>query len=267
MNPRDVQPERPDRRHARRHRRARLVRDRDGRRAGSAPPQRDHVSVLLRQRCSSSASRSHLQFSCRSSPQSQPPWLRQAPASATSASTLKWRLLDDAPILGDFAVLPALKFPTGSQPRGTGTGTHRRIAAPQLRAMTLVRSRWSTSTPATRAAAATVRTAPRNATLWTASFGGPAVGRTSAGSAELYTGYPGDVRRSRGAVADRRAARRSDLPAAKNWLAFDAGFIADRIPGELLAHSRTRFTLAPSSTSDGCGSARERETCHEPSRV
>src|SRR6185503_4272232 len=35
----------------------------------------------------------------------------------------KWRLVDDAPILGDFAVLPAVKFAAGSSDRGTGTGT------------------------------------------------------------------------------------------------------------------------------------------------
>ena len=36
---------------------------------------------------------------------------------------VKWRLLDGAPVLGDFAVLPMVKFPTGSQSGGTGTGT------------------------------------------------------------------------------------------------------------------------------------------------
>lgn len=36
---------------------------------------------------------------------------------------LKWRMLADHPILGDFAVLPSIKMPTGSVTRGTGTGT------------------------------------------------------------------------------------------------------------------------------------------------
>jgi hypothetical protein len=36
---------------------------------------------------------------------------------------VKWRLLDDAPILGDFAILPSIKAPTGSIARGTGTNT------------------------------------------------------------------------------------------------------------------------------------------------
>ena len=39
-------------------------------------------------------------------------------ASATPGLGVKWRLLDDAPVLGDFAVFPAVKFPTGSLPDG-----------------------------------------------------------------------------------------------------------------------------------------------------
>lgn len=35
---------------------------------------------------------------------------------------LKWRLLDDAPILGDFALLPAVKFATASADNGLGSG-------------------------------------------------------------------------------------------------------------------------------------------------
>ena len=36
---------------------------------------------------------------------------------------LKWRLAEGLPVLGDFAVQPSVKFPTGSVTRGTGTGT------------------------------------------------------------------------------------------------------------------------------------------------
>ena len=36
---------------------------------------------------------------------------------------VKYRMLSDHPILGDFAVLPSVKLPTGSVARGTGTGT------------------------------------------------------------------------------------------------------------------------------------------------
>ena len=35
----------------------------------------------------------------------------------------KWRMVDDHPILGDFALLPILTVPTGSFSQGSGTGT------------------------------------------------------------------------------------------------------------------------------------------------
>lgn len=38
-------------------------------------------------------------------------------------ASLKWRVLDSAPILGDFAIQPALKLPTGAESAGRGTGT------------------------------------------------------------------------------------------------------------------------------------------------
>src|SRR3954466_4022923 len=40
-----------------------------------------------------------------------------------AALALKWRLAEDLPVLGDFAVLPSIKLPTGSMRRRTGTGT------------------------------------------------------------------------------------------------------------------------------------------------
>jgi len=39
------------------------------------------------------------------------------------ALAVKWRLLDHARVLGDFAVQPTVKIPTGDLTRGTGTGT------------------------------------------------------------------------------------------------------------------------------------------------
>jgi hypothetical protein len=39
------------------------------------------------------------------------------------AAGVKWRVLDQHPVLGDFAILPILKAPTGSEAKGTGTGT------------------------------------------------------------------------------------------------------------------------------------------------
>ncbi|HEU4988471.1 MAG TPA: hypothetical protein VFT41_01660 [Gemmatimonadaceae bacterium] len=36
---------------------------------------------------------------------------------------VKWRLADDVPLVGDFALQPSVKFPTGSAARGSGSGT------------------------------------------------------------------------------------------------------------------------------------------------
>jgi hypothetical protein len=53
--------------------------------------------------------------------------LRQSNATSFGIGDLsigcKWRLLDDARLLGDFAVQPTLKFPTGSVAKSSGTGT------------------------------------------------------------------------------------------------------------------------------------------------
>lgn len=38
-------------------------------------------------------------------------------------AAVKWRILEHAPVLGDFALQPSVKFPTGSAVHGTGTGT------------------------------------------------------------------------------------------------------------------------------------------------
>ena len=39
------------------------------------------------------------------------------------SAALKWRALEHAPVLGDFALQPSLKLPSGSALHGTGTGT------------------------------------------------------------------------------------------------------------------------------------------------
>lgn len=88
---------------------------------------------------------------------------------------LKWRLLDDAPLLGDFALLPAIKLPTGSSDRGTGTGTTdvgiTLISSHDLGPVAMdlnvayVRVGSAGSSPASSSA------------LWTASFGASVAGR------------------------------------------------------------------------------------------
>ena len=101
--------------------------------------------------------------------------------------SLKWRLLDGAPWLGDFALLPVLKLATGSSERGTGTGT-------TDASLVLISSHTLGSASLDINVGGTVRSgngsaAPRRASLWTAALGVPVVG-TVGWAAELY-GYPG----------------------------------------------------------------------------
>jgi len=100
---------------------------------------------------------------------------------------LKWRLADDLPILGRFAVLPSIKLPTGSTATAAGTGT---VDGNML----LISSHDFGQVAldinfgyARRSGNGT--TAPQSATLWTISFGGLAVGALG-WVAELY-GLPG----------------------------------------------------------------------------
>lgn len=99
----------------------------------------------------------------------------------------KWRLLDDAPLLGDFAILPSIKWPAGSVEKGTGTGT-------TDGSLLLISSHAFGSISMDLNAGLTRRggdgsVAPKTATLWTASFGGPFDDRFG-WAFETY-GYPG----------------------------------------------------------------------------
>lgn len=90
---------------------------------------------------------------------------------------IKWRLLDDDRLLGDFAILPSIKLPTGSLARGTGTGTTDGgvvlISSHEFGGVSMdlnaafVRVGRSDSSSA------------RNTALWTASFGAGVAGRLS----------------------------------------------------------------------------------------
>jgi hypothetical protein len=100
---------------------------------------------------------------------------------------LKARLVDDAPVVGDFALLPSVKFPTGSSSRGTGTGTTDlsllAISSHALGAVSMDINAGYTHRSGDGS------NAPTSATVWTLSFGGPAVGSVG-WVAEAY-GYPG----------------------------------------------------------------------------
>lgn len=99
---------------------------------------------------------------------------------------VKFRLLEDAPVVADFAVQPIVKFPTGSHDVGTGTGTadvgilliSSHELGPVAMDLNLGYARRSGDGSS----------APKNAMVWTASFGGLAHGPIG-WVAELY-GYP-----------------------------------------------------------------------------
>jgi hypothetical protein len=100
---------------------------------------------------------------------------------------LKWRLLEGAPVLGNFAILPAIKLPTGAAAEGRGTGT-------TDASLLLISSHALGPVAMDLNAGITRRSgdgseAPKTATVWTASFGGPLAG-PSGWVAEVY-GYPG----------------------------------------------------------------------------
>ncbi|MGH7620548.1 MAG: transporter [Gemmatimonadaceae bacterium] len=132
---------------------------------------------------------------------------------------IKWRLLDDAPIVGAFAILPAIKFPTGSANQGRGTGTTDGslllISSHQLGAVAMDLNVGYTRRSGNGSEA------PVNATLWTASFGGPIVSWLG-WTAELY-GYP----RTTGPAGQSSIAAILAGPTflIREWLAADAGVI------------------------------------------
>jgi hypothetical protein len=83
---------------------------------------------------------------------------------------VKWRLVQDAPIVGDFALLPANKFASGSSRRGTGTGTT------DLSLLAISSHKFGNVAIDINAGytrrSGNGSTAPRNATLWTFSPAG-----------------------------------------------------------------------------------------------
>ena len=121
----------------------------------------------------------------------QAPVVRPAGAHTTGVGDLsigvKWRLLEAAPFVGNFAILPSIKTPTGSTRSNTGTGTTDLnllfISSQQLGSVAL-----DVNVGYTRRSG-DLTLAPRTGSLWTASFGGPARGWLG-WVAELY-GYPG----------------------------------------------------------------------------
>jgi len=90
---------------------------------------------------------------------------------------LKWRLLDDSPLLGDFAILPTVKFPSGSVDRGTGTGTTD-LGITLISSHGLGPVAMDLNATYTHVGGANGLPAGK-AALWTASFGFPVAGQLS----------------------------------------------------------------------------------------
>ena len=128
---------------------------------------------------------------------------------------VKWRLLDDAPVLGSFAVQPSLKLPLGSEARGTGTGT-------TDGSVLLISSRDVGPTSLDINVGYTRRSgggSAGTAMLWTVSTG-TAIGGPWQVDAEVY-GYPGfDGGPSVGFLC-------GPTYTVHPWFVADAGIIAD----------------------------------------
>jgi hypothetical protein len=145
-----------------------------------------------------------------------------APGTTTAGSNdiavaLKQRVLDAAPILHDFSVQGAIKFPTGAHDIGTGTTdlsllliSSRPIGAAELDLNMGYTHRSGDGT-----------TTPTSATFLTASFGMPLYGPLS-GVAELFS-YPG----TSGPAGTPPAVGLLVGPTLqlRPWLVFDAGTI------------------------------------------
>ena len=162
---------------------------------------------------------SHLQLSLGT------PWTRVSSATPAGSGPgdfsagLKWRLLDGAPVLGDFALLPALKLPTGAASRGTGTGT-------TDGSLLLISSHEFGPVSVDANAGYTRRggdgsAVPRDATLWTVSAGFPLAGWLG-GVTEIF-GLPGT--RGPAGAAPTAALLLGPTAQPRPWLELDAGLI------------------------------------------
>jgi hypothetical protein len=131
---------------------------------------------------------------------------------------VKYRIIEDSPILGDFAVLPAIKLPWASA-KSAGTGTTDfsllLISSHQLGPVAMDLNAGQTW----RGGDGT--SVPKSASIWTASFGFPISGPLGA-TVEAF-GYP----RTTGPVGAKGTAALLIGPTylARKWLAFDSGII------------------------------------------
>jgi hypothetical protein len=135
------------------------------------------------------------------------------------SAALKWRALEHAPVLGDFALQPSLKLPAGSEAHGTGTGTT------DVGLLLISSHDWGDyaldiNAGYTRRSGDGTQ-APKNATLWTVSSGGP-VYKALGWVAEIY-GLP----RTTGPAGEDGIVAFLTGPTVQieKWLVLDAGAI------------------------------------------
>jgi hypothetical protein len=135
------------------------------------------------------------------------------------AAGLKWRIAEDAPLLGDVALLPILKLPAGSASAGTGTGTTD-VTLIVISSHAFGPYSLDVNAGYTRRSGSGVA-APRDATLWTVSAGGPLRGALG-WTGEVY-GYPA----TSGPAGAKAIVALLGGPTflVRRWLALDAGVI------------------------------------------
>jgi hypothetical protein len=100
---------------------------------------------------------------------------------------VKWRLVDHAPLVGNFALLPAVKFPAGSAARGTGTGTTD-VSLLAISSHVFGPVSLDVNAGCTRRSG-NGAVAPSSSTVWTVSTG-VSLGGSVGWAAEVF-GYPG----------------------------------------------------------------------------
>ena len=140
------------------------------------------------------------------------------------AAGVKWRLLEDANALGDFALFPAVKIPTGDKDIGAGTGTTD-VSVLAISSHSFGPVALDVNVGYTRRGGDGSR-ASKDASLWTVSFGGPIVSRLG-WVGELY-GCPGTSGPAGQAPIVAVLAGPTFL--VRPWLGLDAGLIA-RVSG------------------------------------
>ena len=102
------------------------------------------------------------------------------------SAALKWRMVQKAPVIGDLAIQPSLKLPSGSALHGTGTGTTD-VGLLLISSHDLGDYALDINAGYTRRSGDGSR-APTDATVWTVSAGGP-VYHSLGWVAELF-GFP-----------------------------------------------------------------------------